>query len=285
MSASSQDFSLAQALYIKVMKRAFQHVLFFLMLGSTALGQFLTKTETKEDGTYTWRFREDGSKSSLLYWKKGNATGWAKAWDAKGKEIYHQKISRSGLISMVEFRYYEKGDVKEARYTWHPDGGIQSGGELVYFEPDGQVARRQKIEDPRNPDFFKDQQSPGPGVTPQLHAKPLKKPSPPQKKLMHHSEIWLKNTSKKELIVRCIRFSVLSRESIYMGLKIAPDDSVRVDRISAMGSFAKPGKEQKDYLLGPGKRVLKKYEVEADAFHVEEADSLTRRYYFRILKK
>ncbi|MFI5203924.1 MAG: hypothetical protein ACHQF2_05455 [Flavobacteriales bacterium] len=114
--------------------------LFLISLSLQAGAQLKPRTVIKKKGNYMYAYHQNGKRSTEIFRPKNTQTkGYAIAYNNIGTNIYKKEISRTNMISSVEFTYYENGAVKSARYSWHPDGGIQWGKETTFFDETGKI--------------------------------------------------------------------------------------------------------------------------------------------------
>lgn len=110
----------------------------FSLIGFSQINQ---KTVENDEGWYTYSYHQNGEISTIIFQTKlpgYGAQGYAKAFNYQGELIYEASISRSGLYCSVRFTYFENGTVKSARYSSHPDGGIQWHKKETFFNEKGQ---------------------------------------------------------------------------------------------------------------------------------------------------
>ncbi|MBK8927264.1 MAG: hypothetical protein IPM74_15445 [Crocinitomicaceae bacterium] len=116
----------------------------------SANAQYNKKTVEAENGTFVYCYHKNGKISTEEFHSNSMqymAGGYARAYDSKGTEIYYMGTSRSGLISSVNFSYYESGAIKKAEYNSHPDAGIQWYQKVTEFDEDGKVVRESEMRD------------------------------------------------------------------------------------------------------------------------------------------
>lgn len=70
---------------------------------------------------------------------KNNMEGSAKAFNQLGDEIYSSNIRRFAGHESVEFKHYESGGVREAKFSSAPDGGIQWYKSITTFDEAGNI--------------------------------------------------------------------------------------------------------------------------------------------------
>ena len=63
--------------------------------------------------------------------------GYAKAFDQQGKEIYFMHTRSVAGHATVDFSYYPRGAVRQAHFTFYPDGGIQWSDITHRFDENG----------------------------------------------------------------------------------------------------------------------------------------------------
>lgn len=190
--------------------KAIRIILVLIGTWATLMAQGTEKTVTKPDGQHTYHyFKGDTEVSSEIHWNREIGKGQATAFARGGKEIYRQQLSMRHLIQSVQFSYYDDGAVKSAHYSWHPDAGIQRGGNTTYFDPQGNVTSVVQDMDPHAPLTLPggggrtkpDVERPGP-----VNPKPQPQPSPktPQQEVVveapiYQTEYFVVNTTKKPL--------------------------------------------------------------------------------------
>ncbi|MBI3136265.1 MAG: hypothetical protein HYZ14_16440 [Bacteroidetes bacterium] len=104
--------------------------------------QLNQKYVEKPEGNFTYCYHQNGKISTEAFYTNASgymAPGYAKAFDKSGNEIYNQPVSRTGLLSSVQFSYYENGAVKTAHYSSHPDAGIQWYEKTTGFDEAGKI--------------------------------------------------------------------------------------------------------------------------------------------------
>jgi hypothetical protein len=123
----------------------------FILLSLSFQGvsaQLNQKFVEKKEGSYSYAYHKNG-KISTEEFRTNNtqymAQGYAKAFDNTGVEIYNQPVSRSGMLSSVQFSYYENGAVKSADYSSHPDAGIQWYRKISYFDESGKITSESEL--------------------------------------------------------------------------------------------------------------------------------------------
>lgn len=115
--------------------------LYFLLVCILPLygsGQLNCKKTTTTEGTEQTCYHSNGKKSTLIF-NSNKDTHWyhLKIYDQTGTEIYSREYGRKWGSSGVELQYYPSGQVKSARYTMQPDGGIQHYDIKTVFKEDG----------------------------------------------------------------------------------------------------------------------------------------------------
>lgn len=90
------------------------------------------------------RYFSSGELSTIITINDGKM-GVAKAFDRNGKLVYSAEISRLWGNTSVEFRHYENGAVRSAKYTSNADAGIQWYNKTTIFSEDGLI--KDEIED------------------------------------------------------------------------------------------------------------------------------------------
>lgn len=68
-----------------------------------------------------------------------NFEGYAKAFSQSGEEIYSSSIRRFAGHESVEFKHYESGGVREAKFSSAPDAGIQWYKSKTTFDEAGKI--------------------------------------------------------------------------------------------------------------------------------------------------
>ncbi len=132
-------------------------IFLLVILGNTGNAQLNQKQVEKAEGTYVYCYHKNGKLSTEEFRNSSSqymASGYAKAFDNTGKEIYNQPTSRSGLLSSVIFVYYENGAVKSAEYNSHPDGGIQWYKKTTYFDESGKITDEYEFSDDMHVTYF-----------------------------------------------------------------------------------------------------------------------------------
>jgi len=127
-------------------------ILTFLILAFIfdASAQLRMKTVEKMGGTFTYCYHSNGKISTTEFRPYGDgyaAQGNSYAYDNTGKIIYECTTSRSGMLSGVNFTYYESGAVKVAEYSSHPDAGIQWYNKTTYFDENGTITSEFEMSD------------------------------------------------------------------------------------------------------------------------------------------
>ncbi len=270
-----------------------KHFLLFLVLlvPGALLAQTGQVVETKSDGTYTYYYAKSGALSSVKFLDQDLRMGYAVAYNSKGEESYRSDISYSGGSRTVSFRYHPNGMVKEARFHWQPDGGIQSGGTITSFDTLGQKLgerpemtpwqMQQMLQAPAQqttvaPNPVKVDAKPTRTVkpipdkaprTPSIEAPKQKTretlvESPPQtieEGVIYRSTLFAVNKSrvKVTLVPFDIQGQRLDNDRIYP-LELAPGDSVKVDQFVDYGPRADPETRYRFALETPGTKALKR---------------------------
>ncbi len=138
-------------------------------------------------------FKNRKAVSTTTCFDKDHRQGMATAYDVHGKKIYTMPVRRCWGSASVEFRYYDDGAVKQARYHSYPDGGIQWYSKTTDFAPDGTIAK----EDEEDYDGH-------PRVT--IQQPPTTTPPKPKKEIVRcavpfATEYWYVNTTHYPAIV------------------------------------------------------------------------------------
>lgn len=121
----------------------------YLFCPFIVFAQLNCKETSNEKGSYLYCYHKNGKISTERFKTTSQtymAQGYSKAFDTEGNEIYNEKTSQSGLISSVNFTYYENGAVKSANYSAHPDAGIQWFEKTVYFDKNGNITSQTELE-------------------------------------------------------------------------------------------------------------------------------------------
>lgn len=104
----------------------------------------------KPEGVYIYSYHKNGKLSTEQFHNTAPdymSQGYAKAFNNEGKEIYAENTSRTGLLSSVQFSFYESGAVRKAEYNSHPDAGIQWYRKITEFDEDGNITNVMEMSD------------------------------------------------------------------------------------------------------------------------------------------
>jgi len=121
--------------------------LLFLVPG---FSQYKEKRVEKPEGVYIYSYHKNGKLSTEQFHNTAPdymSQGYAKAFNKEGKEIYAENTSRTGLLSSVQFSFYESGAVRKAEYNSHPDAGIQWYRKITEFDEDGNITNVMEMSD------------------------------------------------------------------------------------------------------------------------------------------
>lgn len=82
-------------------------------------------------------FHKNGKLSTLETWDMEKRSGFIKAYDANGKELFNYDLRTFAGHSSVTLTYFQNGQVKKAEYSSAPDGGIQYYRKIHEFDENG----------------------------------------------------------------------------------------------------------------------------------------------------
>jgi hypothetical protein len=173
-----------------------------------ASAQGTEKRVQKEDGNYTFHYFQGSDKvSTVWHLPKSGQHGYAVAYNQAGDEIYRAELSRMHMMRSVQFSYHPNGAVSRAHATWHPDGGIQSGGTTTTFDPQGHKTSEVEDIDPNElltaPQLIKPTERPEVSPRPA----PYQLPKPYRQEIVeeapiYRTEYYIVNTTTKPLILK-----------------------------------------------------------------------------------
>lgn len=92
---------------------------------------------TQKDTLYIHYFPTNVISSIIVL--EDSKEGFAIAYNLLGKEIYSSNIRRFAGHESVEFKHYESGGVREAKFSSAPDGGIQWYRSTTTFDQAGNI--------------------------------------------------------------------------------------------------------------------------------------------------
>lgn len=119
---------------------------------SNAFTQGTDKVVQKGAESFRYHYFQGSTKvSTVWHLPQSGQKGYAVAYNRAGEEIYRQELSRMHMIQSVRFSYHPNGAVSVARYSWHPDAGIQSGGTTTTFDDQGNKTGESEDIDPHQP--------------------------------------------------------------------------------------------------------------------------------------
>ena len=171
-------------------------------------------------------------KTSTIIVLKDEREGYAKAYDFKGKEIYHGYIRRFAGSASVSFKHHPNGMVSEAHASEHPDAGIQWYNTWTTFDDQGNKTgeRHSNWDDLTTirfhyPNDTLVQPSPSPVVKPIVQ--PTVKPQPSQPKPVQPNPVQKKETVECASIhVNLTQFVNHSKQRILLNINHAGKDTL-----------------------------------------------------------
>ena len=205
-----------------------------------------TQFSWSQNDTIVHLHKFPNGKTSTIIFIKEFQEGYAKAFNFKGEEIYHNHVRRFAGHATVTFKHHPNGMVKEAHYSSHPDAGIQWYKSWTTFDDQGNKLReehqnwndRVTVPHHRIPDSLLFRQTPPPRVIPDVQ--PEVKPDPhktPDLDPVHQPNPILKPTEIKKEVVGCAeihqnhtRFINHSRRKILLNINHQGKDTLVILR-------------------------------------------------------
>jgi len=214
-----------------------------------------------------------------------NYWGNAYAFNIKGDTIYTRQVRRVGGNAMVHFSHFPSGAVKKARYSSHPDGGIQWYRSETFFDEKGNITDKREDSHERllSPTHYHINpthrlETPNPIVPKKEPIKPthipetderVLNPQKPKKEIVvcssiHNNTTWIINHSSEEIEVH---FNTLRESHTY---KLKPGEQREgPNYISA--EIASPPKQSFPFSFKVlGKRSKTKLKVVCESMKLEE---------------
>lgn len=98
---------------------------------------FVTEENFSQSTDCKYTYFKNKKKSTSQCWDENKYAGKAIAYNQKGEVIGEWKLSRMHMISSVQFSFYDNGGVKTARFSSHPDAGIQHYHSTTTYDENG----------------------------------------------------------------------------------------------------------------------------------------------------
>lgn len=209
--------------------------------------------------------------------------GKAYAYNLEGKIIGEWELSRMHMYSSVNFTFHANGAVHKAKYSSHPDGGIQWYRSTTTFNDKGEKTDFWEESNESENDLF----GPGKPSKPNI----IKEEKPKEEKVQQDqteiapirkmSFMWVENTTKKKLLITYYDKNTFNNEdTVWVNAGEKKKIILKMDNREFKDPY-----ELHDFKITNEKGKSKKYKILAEAKIEDLSLQKNEKNYYHLLKK
>lgn len=217
------------------------------------LSLFCCGTFAQKDLHCDYTYLSKGGISTEKCFDKNTFEGQCTAYDTEGVVIGKWPLSRTGLMSSVDFTFHDNGMVHKAHYSSHPDGGIQWYKSTTTYDQTGKKIDfveqshndHLKIFGPTDPTLYQQKEK--------RDTQKIVEQEVMECAEIYVSELWLDNRTGKELIVQVIQKSTGDTLKVDLG----KGDRKKVGEMIAAETYQDPLSQFEITILKKSGKIFK----------------------------